>query len=158
MHYAAMARRQLRLGQPSDHHALDPRGLRAGPGRGAAALGLRLVYDVAHNVAKFEDHRVEGATRRLCVHRKGATRAFGPGRAEVPAVYRDLGQPVIVPGDMGTASWLLLGTDGAMRATFGSTCHGAGRVLSRTAALKARAGHEVQARLRRAASRCARRA
>lgn len=116
-------------------------------GRGAAALGLRLVYDVAHNVAKFEDHRVEGATRRLCVHRKGATRAFGPGRAEVPAVYRDLGQPVIVPGDMGTASWLLLGTDGAMRATFGSTCHGAGRVLSRTAALKARAGHEVQAQL-----------
>jgi len=116
-------------------------------GMGAVRLGLRLVYDVAHNVAKLEDHEVEGATRRLCVHRKGATRAFGPGRSEVPAVYRDLGQPVIVPGDMGTASWLLVGTDVAMRETFGSTCHGAGRVMSRTAALKARHGREVRAEL-----------
>lgn len=116
-------------------------------GMGAGKLGLRLVYDVAHNVAKFEEHHVDGVTRRLCVHRKGATRAFGPGCSEVPTVYRDLGQPVIVPGDMGTASWLLVGTQTAMRDTFGSTCHGAGRVLSRAAALKARHGREVQAGL-----------
>ena len=116
-------------------------------GLGAAKLGLRLIYDVAHNVAKFEDHEVDGEPRRLCVHRKGATRAFGPGREEVPAAWRDLGQPVIVPGDMGTASWLLLGTQAAMAQTFGSTCHGAGRVMSRTAATKARHGREVQAEL-----------
>ncbi len=116
-------------------------------GAGATTIGLQLVYDVAHNVAKFEDHDVGGERRRLCVHRKGATRAFGPGRPEVPAAWRDLGQPVIVPGDMGTASWLLLGTEGAMRETFGSTCHGAGRVMSRTAATKRQHGREVQAEL-----------
>jgi len=116
-------------------------------GMGLATIGLQLVYDVAHNVAKFEDHDVGGERRRLCVHRKGATRAFGPGRPEVPAAWRDLGQPVIVPGDMGTASYLLLGTEGAMRETFGSPCHGAGRVMSRKAATKRRHGREVQAEL-----------
>ncbi|MGD9494685.1 MAG: RtcB family protein [Armatimonadota bacterium] len=114
---------------------------------GASHVGLQLVYDVAHNVAKFEEHDVGGRRRRLCVHRKGATRAFGPGRPEVPEVYRDIGQPVIIPGDMGTASWLLVGTERAMRETFGSTCHGAGRVLSRTAATKRQHGREVAAKL-----------
>ena len=116
-------------------------------GKGTSHIGLRMVYDVAHNVAKFEDHAVEGGMKRLCVHRKGATRAFGPGREELPARYRELGQPAIVPGDMGTASWLMLGTDGAMDRTFGSTCHGAGRVMSRSAATKRQHGREVQAEL-----------
>ncbi|MBD3291281.1 MAG: RNA-splicing ligase RtcB, partial [Armatimonadia bacterium] len=116
-------------------------------GRGTSHIGLEIVYDVAHNVAKFEDHQVDGAVRCLCVHRKGATRAFGPGRIELPDCYRELGQPVIVPGDMGTASWLLVGTESAMERTFGSTCHGAGRVMSRTAATKRQHGREVQAEL-----------
>ncbi len=116
-------------------------------GMGVARIGLQLVYDVAHNVAKIEWHEVDGVRRQLCVHRKGATRAFGPGRQEVPETYRDIGQPVLVPGDMGTASWLLRGTDEAMRQTFGSTCHGAGRVMSRTAATKRQHGREVQSEL-----------
>ena len=106
-------------------------------------LGLDLVYDVAHNIAKIEEHEVEGRTVRLCVHRKGATRAFGPGHPELPSDCRDLGQPVIIPGDMGTASYLLLGTEGAMKETFGSTCHGAGRVMSRKAAVKSAAGRSI---------------
>jgi len=113
--------------------------LRAGPGK----LGIDLVWDVAHNIAKFEEHMVAGVSRRLCVHRKGATRAFGPGHPLVPAHYRALGQPVIVPGDMGTASYVLLGTDTAMDRTWGSACHGAGRQLSRTAALKRARGDQV---------------
>ncbi len=116
-------------------------------GMGTSHIGLKMVYDVAHNVAKFEDHAVDGGVKRVCVHRKGATRAFGPGHEELPDCYRDLGQPVIVPGDMGTASWLMLGTDGAMEQTFGSTCHGAGRVMSRSAAKKRRHGREVQSEL-----------
>jgi tRNA-splicing ligase RtcB len=92
------------------------------------------VYDVCHNIAKFEEHEVDGRRMRLCVHRKGATRAFGPGRAEVPADYRNVGQPVLVPGSMGTASYVLVGAPKAMELTFGSTCHGAGRVMSRTRA------------------------
>jgi tRNA-splicing ligase RtcB len=116
-------------------------------GQSAAHLGLEMVYDVAHNVAKFEDHTVDGQARRLCVHRKGATRAFGPGRSEVPARYRAIGQPVILPGDMGTASYLLAGTEGAMQRTFGSTAHGAGRVMSRKQALRAQTGAEVAAKL-----------
>jgi len=112
-------------------------------GRSDGELGLDLVYDVAHNIAKIEDHEVGGRTVRLCVHRKGATRAFGPGRPEVPAACRDLGQPVIIPGDMGTASYLLLGTERAMQETFGTTCHGAGRVMSRTAAIKAAHGRSI---------------
>ncbi len=95
---------------------------------------LRVVYDVCHNIAKIEEHIVGGVSRRLLVHRKGATRAFPPGHPEVPAAYRALGQPVIIPGSMGTASYVLLGRPEAMRATFGSTCHGAGRVMSRTKA------------------------
>ncbi len=116
--------------------------------RGTSHLGLEMVYDVAHNVAKFEDHEVEGRVRQLCVHRKGATRAFGPGREELPSRYRAIGQPVIVPGDMGTASWLLRGTDVAMQQTFGSTCHGAGRQMSRKAAIKRQPGAEVAEELR----------
>ncbi|MDP8216382.1 MAG: RtcB family protein [Candidatus Kaelpia imicola] len=100
------------------------------------SLGLNLVYDVAHNIAKFEKHIVDGKKKILCVHRKGATRAFGPDHPEIPEKYKDIGQPVIIPGDMGTASYLLLGTESAMRESFGSTCHGAGRVMSRTEAIK----------------------
>lgn len=99
-------------------------------------LGFSLVYDVCHNIAKFEDHVVDGAKRRLCVHRKGATRAFAPGHTQIPAAYREIGQPVLVPGDMGRYSYLLVGTETAMEKTFGSTCHGAGRVMSRTQSKK----------------------
>ena len=106
-------------------------------------LGLDLVWDVAHNIAKFEAHPVEGALRELCVHRKGATRAFPAGRPELPEVYRAVGQPVLVPGDMGTASYVLVGTETAMRETWGSTCHGAGRQMSRKAALKLKQGTQV---------------
>jgi len=117
-------------------------------GVGSEKLGLELVWDVAHNIAKFEKHEVDGQVRELCIHRKGATRAFGPGQAELPARYREIGQPVIVPGDMGTASWILVGTEQAMRETWGSTCHGAGRQLSRAAALKRKRGQQVIEELR----------
>jgi tRNA-splicing ligase RtcB (3'-phosphate/5'-hydroxy nucleic acid ligase) len=110
-------------------------------------LGLELVYDVAHNIAKFEPHEVDGVTRTLCVHRKGATRAFPAGHPEVPTAYRAVGQPVIVPGDMGRASWVLRGGPLAMARSFGTTCHGAGRVMSRTAAVKAAKGRDVRAEL-----------
>jgi tRNA-splicing ligase RtcB len=89
------------------------------------------VYDIAHNMAKIESHTVGGRRLTLCVHRKGATRAFGPGSEALPTVYRDIGQPVLIPGSMGTSSWVLVGTAGAMDQTFGSTCHGAGRTMSR---------------------------
>jgi tRNA-splicing ligase RtcB len=89
------------------------------------------IYDIAHNMAKIETHAIDGKPVKLCVHRKGATRAFGPGSPVLPAVYRDIGQPVLVPGSMGTASWVLLGTETSMAKTFGSTCHGAGRTMSR---------------------------
>ena len=112
------------------------------------ALGMRQIYDVAHNVAKFETHLVDGRPRRLCVHRKGATRAFGPGHPELPEAYQDLGQPVIIPGDMGTASYVLLGTATAMEQSWGSTCHGAGRVLSRKAAVRAAKGRRIDQELR----------
>jgi tRNA-splicing ligase RtcB len=94
-------------------------------------FGLYQIYDIAHNMAKIETHLVDGRRRELCVHRKGATRAFGPGSEVLPEVYRDIGQPVLVPGSMGTSSWVLVGTEGAMAQTFGSTCHGAGRTMSR---------------------------
>jgi tRNA-splicing ligase RtcB len=94
------------------------------------------VYDVTHNIAKFEEHEVKGRKMRLCVHRKGATRAFGPGYKGLPDLYRDVGQPVLVPGSMGTSSYVMVGTQQAMELTFGSTCHGAGRVMSRTQARK----------------------
>jgi tRNA-splicing ligase RtcB len=102
----------------------------------AKELGFSLVYDVCHNIAKFEEHVIDGEKRRLCVHRKGATRAFAPGHAQVPAAYRHIGQPVIIPGDMGRYSYLLVGTETAMEKTFGSTCHGAGRVMSRSQSKK----------------------
>jgi tRNA-splicing ligase RtcB len=89
------------------------------------------VYDIAHNMAKVETHLVDGTARELCVHRKGATRAFGPGSHALPGIYRDIGQPVLVPGSMGTASWVLVGTERSMSEAFGSTCHGAGRTMSR---------------------------
>ncbi len=108
-----------------------------------ADLGWSLVYDVAHNIAKEETHTVDGKRRRLLVHRKGATRAFPPGHPELPADYRALGQPVLIPGDMGRYSFVLLGTAAAMTETFGSTCHGAGRVMSRTAAVKAARGRRI---------------
>ena len=97
---------------------------------------LRQVYDVAHNIGKIERHTVDGQEMEVCVHRKGATRAFAPGNMDVPEDYREVGQPVLVPGSMGTASYVLAGTEGAMQQTFGSTCHGAGRNMSRTAARK----------------------
>jgi tRNA-splicing ligase RtcB len=96
-------------------------------------LGLELVYDVAHNIAKIERHKVGGREAALCVHRKGATRAFGPGHPDLPADYRGVGQPVLVPGDMGRNSYILVGTPAAEAETFGSACHGAGRALSRSA-------------------------
>jgi tRNA-splicing ligase RtcB len=116
-------------------------------GGSPASLGLRQVYDVAHNIAKIERHEVGGRQRRLCVHRKGATRAFGPGHEELPAAWRDLGQPVLIPGDMGTASYVLLGTAEAMSQTFGSTCHGAGRVLSRKEAIRRASGRRIDKEL-----------
>lgn len=97
-------------------------------------LGMFLIYDVAHNIAKIEKHKVDGKMKNLCVHRKGATRAFGPNDPAIPARYREIGQPVIIPGDMGRNSYLLVGTHRAMEETFGSCCHGAGRLKSRTAA------------------------
>jgi tRNA-splicing ligase RtcB len=116
-------------------------------GRTWQELGMGLVYDVAHNIAKFERHDVDGAPRMLCVHRKGATRAFGPGSAEIPADYRHVGQPVIIPGDMGRYSYVLVGTDEAMRQSFGTVCHGAGRVMSRTQAVKEAAGRSIEGEL-----------
>ena len=107
------------------------------------SLEIRQVYDVAHNIAKIETHEVGGRERTLCVHRKGATRAFGPGHPELPPRYRDVGQPVLIPGSMGTASYVLVGTEKAMSDTFGSTCHGAGRRMSRKAAIKAAAGRQI---------------
>ena len=118
-------------------------------GAGARKLGMWQVYDVAHNMARLEEHLVDGVRTRLCVHRKGATRAFGPGRPEVPPQYREVGQPVIVPGDMGRYSFVLAGTATAMQQTWGSTCHGAGRVMSRNEAIKKMRGHEVQEELAR---------
>ncbi|MCK6627629.1 MAG: RtcB family protein [Anaerolineae bacterium] len=102
------------------------------------------IYDIAHNMAKIEEHECEGRRLKICVHRKGATRAFGPGSPVLPAAYRDIGQPVLVPGSMGTASWVLLGTAGSMAQTFGSTCHGAGRMMSRSKAKKTIRGDELR--------------
>jgi tRNA-splicing ligase RtcB len=105
------------------------------------------VYDIAHNMAKIEEHEIEGRRVRVCVHRKGATRAFGPGSPVLPADYRDIGQPVLVPGSMGTASWVLVGTPQSMRQTFGSTCHGAGRMMSRAEAKREVRGEQLKREL-----------
>jgi tRNA-splicing ligase RtcB (3'-phosphate/5'-hydroxy nucleic acid ligase) len=110
---------------------------------------LRQVYDIAHNMAKIEEHEVGGRSVRVCVHRKGATRAFGPGSSVLPGDLRDLGQPVLIPGSMGTASFVLIGTAGAMQQTFGSTCHGAGRVMSRAKARKMLRGTTLREQLKR---------
>jgi len=110
-------------------------------------VGARLLYDVCHNVAKFEEHVVDGQPRRLLVHRKGATRAFGPGDPRVPAAYRAVGQPVLIPGDMGRYSYVLAGTAAAMEETFGSSCHGAGRLLSRHQAMKLARGRSIHREL-----------
>jgi len=112
-------------------------------GRGAEEMGMRCVYDVAHNICKREEHDVGGRRVKLYVHRKGATRAFDSSRSEVPQKYRHVGQPVLIPGDMGTASYVLVGTPGAMAETFGSTCHGAGRLMSRSAATRKFTANEV---------------
>jgi tRNA-splicing ligase RtcB len=116
-------------------------------GKSEAEAGLQLIYDVTHNIAKIEEHEVAGRREKLCVHRKGATRAFPAGHPDVPRKYAAVGQPILIPGDMGRVSYVLVGTEGAMRETFGSTCHGAGRMQSRAAAKKHRSGRDVLAAL-----------
>jgi tRNA-splicing ligase RtcB len=111
--------------------------------KGPRDLKLDLIYDVCHNIAKLEHHTVDGKKMKLCVHRKGATRAFPPNHRDVPEDYRSIGQPVLIPGDMGRGSYVLVGTDRAMEETFGSTCHGAGRVMSRHQAIKAAKGRAI---------------
>ncbi|MBI3020643.1 MAG: RtcB family protein [Candidatus Omnitrophica bacterium] len=118
-------------------------------GKSWEQLGMHLVYDVAHNIAKFETHRVEGRDQTVCVHRKGATRAFPPGHPETPEGYREIGQPVIIPGDMGRHSYVLVGTQQAMEESFGSCCHGAGRVMSRSEAVRQAAGRSIEQELER---------
>jgi tRNA-splicing ligase RtcB len=112
--------------------------------KSAENFGLDLVYDVAHNIAKIEEHRVDGERRKVWVHRKGATRSFGPGQQEVPTDYRTVGQPVFIPGTMGSSSWVLVGTNKAMEVSFGSTAHGAGRLMSRSAAKRRFWGGDVK--------------
>jgi len=118
--------------------------------RSAESLGLTLVYDVAHNIAKFESHETTAGRVRCLVHRKGATRSFPARHPDVPAAYRATGQPVLVPGDMGRYSFVLVGSEGAMKRAFGSTCHGAGRQMSRTQAVKETRGRDLVAELRAA--------
>ena len=115
--------------------------------RDAEELGMEIVYDVAHNIAKIETHKINGKNVKVYMHRKGATRAFGPGNPEVPLDYRKVGQPVLLPGSMGTASFILVGSKTAMEKTFGSTAHGAGRLMSRHAALKKFRGEEIKKKL-----------
>jgi len=116
-------------------------------GRTAEEIGMACVYDVAHNICKQEEHEVEGRRTKVYVHRKGATRAFDSSRPEVPQKYRSVGQPVLIPGDMGSASYVLVGTKQAMKETFGSTCHGAGRLMSRTSATRKFSANDVVALL-----------
>jgi len=111
-------------------------------------LGMRLVYDVCHNIGKFEEHKLNGKKKTVFVHRKGATRAFPANHPQIPRIYRPVGQPVLIPGDMGTSSYVLVGTQHAMEESWGSTCHGAGRVLSRTAAKKAARGRSIEKELK----------
>ena len=112
-------------------------------GKSRRELGLEQIYDVAHNIAKIEEYDIDGKRHTLCVHRKGATRAFPAEHPDVPAIYRNIGQPVLIPGDMGRCSYIAVGTDIAMKETFGSTCHGAGRVQSRAAAKRSLRGADV---------------
>ena len=112
-------------------------------------IKIDVVYDVCHNIAKFEDHKINGKIKRVLIHRKGATRSFGPGRKEIPITYRKVGQPVIIPGTMGTSSYVLKGTKKAERLTFGSTVHGAGRAMSRSEGSRKFEGKDVQLRMKR---------
>ncbi len=116
-------------------------------GRAWTDLDMHLVYDVAHNIAKLEEHTIDGRWKRVWVHRKGATRAFPAGHPETPAAYAAVGQPVIIPGDMGRASWVLVGQPGSMEQTFGSACHGAGRLMSRQAAIRHSKGRRIEREL-----------
>ncbi len=136
----AYANRQILM-----HHAKEV--LMKVFGMSPKALGMRLVYDVCHNIARKETHIVQGRKQVVCVHRKGATRSFGPGHETIPEKYRSVGQPILIPGDMGRASYVLVGTQKAMEETFGSTCHGAGRILSRAAAKKASKGRAIHREL-----------
>ncbi len=111
-------------------------------------LGFQLIYDICHNIAKFESHEVDGETVDVCMHRKGATRAFGPGNPGIPVEFRGVGQPVLIPGDMGRYSFLSVGTERAMKETFGSSCHGAGRHMSRKKAMAESRGHDMIGELR----------
>ena len=111
-------------------------------------LGLQLIYDVCHNIAKIEDHQWEGKKVKVCVHRKGATRAFPPFHPETPLVYKKVGQPVLIPGDMGTCSFVCVGSEGAMTQSFGSTCHGAGRLMSRKKAIRIAKGRAIEKELK----------
>jgi tRNA-splicing ligase RtcB len=108
---------------------------------------MRLVYDVCHNIAKIETFNIQGKMKKLCVHRKGATRAFPAGHDAVPQQYKSVGQPVLIPGDMGSGSYVLVGQEKAMQETFGSACHGAGRVMSRTQATKVSQGRSISREL-----------
>jgi tRNA-splicing ligase RtcB (3'-phosphate/5'-hydroxy nucleic acid ligase) len=117
-------------------------------GRGAEELGIEIVYDVCHNIGKIEEHSVEAGRRKVVVHRKGATRAFPAGHPETPSRYREVGQPVLIPGDMGTASYVLVGLPGSLEKSFGSSCHGAGRLMSRAAATRKYRSNEVVEQLR----------
>jgi len=108
-----------------------------------SSLNFRLVYDVAHNIAKIEKHLINGQLKEVCVHRKGATRAFAAGSDKIPLLYKAVGQPVLIPGDMGRYSFVTIGTESAMENTFGSSCHGAGRLQSRTKALKNAKGRNL---------------
>jgi tRNA-splicing ligase RtcB len=132
----AWANRQVMTG-------LAVRALQRSLGVSDRELAVRVLYDVCHNVAKVEEHTIDGGARRVLVHRKGATRCFGPGDPRVPEPYRAVGQPVLVPGDMGRYSYVCAGTAKAMEETFGSSCHGAGRLLSRGAALKLGRGRSI---------------
>jgi tRNA-splicing ligase RtcB len=115
--------------------------------KGPKDLKLELIYDVCHNIAKIESHTINGKATKVCVHRKGATRAFPPDHPDVPKDYRSIGQPVLIPGDMGRCSYILVGTAKAMKETFGSTCHGAGRVMSRHQAIKVAKGRAIEREL-----------
>ncbi len=118
-------------------------------GKSSEELGMKMIYDVAHNIAKREIHIINNKEKSVVVHRKGATRAFPKNHKDVPDCYKEIGQPVLIPGSMGTGSYILVGTEKAMEETFGSTCHGAGRVLSRSAAIKRAKGKDIEAELRK---------
>lgn len=111
-------------------------------------LGLSIIYDISHNIARLEEHNIDGIPKKVCVHRKGAVRAYGPGRSEIPHTYRNIGQPVMIPGDMGTYSFILTGTETAMKESFSSVCHGAGRTMSRSKARKMISGSELKKNLK----------